>query len=147
MLIEGKDNIKAARGDVWEFLTDAESVSKCTPGVESMEIIEPGKKFKAVGALGLGTVKVKFNTTIEWLDLQEPDKATMKMNGTAPGSSIDVGSEIELADGPDGSTDLIWKADVNIVGSIASLAARLMKPVTAKMTTQFFSCVKKKIEA
>ena len=147
MLIEGKDNIKASRSDVWQFLTDAESVSKCTPGVESMEIIEPGKKFKAVGALGLGTVKVKFNTTIEWLELEEPDKAKMKMNGTAPGSSIDVGSEVELSDGPGGSTDLVWKADVSIVGSIASLAARLMKPVTAKMTGQFFSCVKKKIEA
>ena len=147
MLIEGKDNIKATRDEVWKFLTDAESVSKCTPGVESMEIIEPGKKFKAIGALGLGTVKVKFNTTIEWLELKEPDMAKMKMNGTAPGSSIDVGSEIALEDGPEGSTDLIWKADVSIVGSIASLAARLMKPVTAKLTSQFFSCVKKKIEA
>ncbi len=66
MLIEGKDNIKATRGDVWKFLTDAESISKCTPGIESMEVIEPGRKFKAIGALGLGTVKVKFNTTIEW---------------------------------------------------------------------------------
>ena len=147
MLIEGKDNIKATRSEVWKFLTDAKSVSACTPGVESMEIIEPGKKFKALGALGLGTVKVKFNTTIEWVELVKPDKATMKMNGTAPGSSIDVGSEINLVDGPDGSTDLIWKADVSVVGSIASLAARLMKPVTAKMTAQFFSCVKKKIEA
>ena len=147
MLVEGKDNIKATRSKVWKFLTDAESVSKCTPGVESMEIIEPGKKFRALGALGLGTVKVKFNTTIEWVELHKPDKATMKMNGTAPGSSIDVGSEIHLADGPGGSTDLSWKANVSVVGSIASLAARLMKPVTAKMTTQFFSCVKKKIEA
>ena len=147
MLIEGKDNIKAKRAEVWEFLTDAESVSKCTPGVESMEIIEPGKKFKAIGALGLGTVKFKFDTTIEWVELKEPDKAKMKMNGTAPGSSIDVGSEIELADGPEGSTDLIWKADVRVVGAIASLAARLMKPVTAKMTAQFFSCLKKNIEA
>ena len=147
MLIEGKDNIKATRREVWKFLTDAESVSKCTPGIESMEILEPGKKFQALGALGLGTVKVKFKTTIEWLELKEPDRATMKMNGTAPGSSIDVGSEIALADGPAGTTDLVWKAEVNVVGSIASLAARLMKPVTAKMTTQFFSCVKKKIEA
>lgn len=147
MLIEGKDNIKATRAKVWKFLTDAESVSKCTPGIESMEIIEPGKKFRAIGALGLGTVKVKFNTTIEWLELQKPDKAKMKMSGTAPGSSIDVGSEIQLADGPKGSTDLTWKADVSVVGSIASLAARLMKPVTAKMTGQFFSCLKKNIEA
>lgn len=147
MVIEGKDNIKATRAEVWAFLTDEESVSNCTPGVESMEIIEPGKKFKAIGALGLGTVKVKFNTTIEWLELVKPDKAKMKMNGTAPGSSIDVGSEVVLEDGPEGSTNLIWKADVSVVGTIASLASRLMKPVTAKMTSQFFSCVKKKIEA
>jgi len=147
MRIEGKDNIKATRADVWKFLTDAESVAKCTPGIESMEIIEPGKKFKAIGALGLGTIKVKFNTTIEWVELKEPDMAKMKMNGTAPGSSIDVGSEIALTDGPDGTTDLVWKADVTIVGAIASLAARLMKPVTAKMTAQFFSCLKKNIEA
>jgi len=146
MLIEGKDNIKAGRADVWKFFTDAESVSQCTPGLESMEILEPGKKFRAVGALGLGTVKVKFKTTIEWTELSEPDRATMKMKGTAPGSSIDVTSEIELSDGADGSTDIEWKADVSIVGTIASLAARLMKPVTAKMTQQFFTCAKKNIE-
>ena len=131
---------------MWQFFIDAESVASCTPGLESMEIIEPGKKFKALGALGLGTVKVKFDTMIEWEELNEPDSAKMTMHGTAPGSSIDVASRIELSDGANGSTDLVWSSDVNVVGTIASLAARLMKPVTAKMTSQFFSCVKKKIE-
>jgi carbon monoxide dehydrogenase subunit G len=146
MLIEGKDNIKAARTEVWKFLTDAESVSKCTPGLESMEILEPKKKFEALGALGLGTIKVKFKTTIEWIELDEPNRAKMKMHGTAPGSSIDVMSEVHLKDGAKDSTELDWKADVKVVGTIASLAARLMTPVTKKMTGQFFSCVKKKIE-
>ena len=146
MIIEGKDNIKAKRAEVWKFLTDAESVSKCTPGIESMEILEPRKKFQALGALGLGTIKVKFKTVIEWTELEEPDWAKMKMSGTAPGSSIDVASELRLADGPDGTTELAWKADVRVVGTIASLAARLMKPVTAKMTGQFFTCVKNQIE-
>ena len=147
MLIEGKYNIKATRKEVWDFLTDAESVSNCTPGIESMEILEPGKKFQALGALRLGTIKVKFKSTIEWTELKEPDYAKMKMGGTAPGSSIDVGSEISLSDGANGSTDLAWKADVTVVGTIASLAARLMKPVSAKMAGQFFSCLKNKIEA
>jgi uncharacterized protein len=147
MIIEGKDVIKAPRSAVWKFLTDAESVSQCTPGLESMEILEPNKKFQAVGALGLGTVKIKFKTTIEWTELNEPDTAKMKMSGTAPGSSIDVTSEVHLADAPNGATELGWTADVRVVGSIASLAARLMKPVTAKMTNQFFTCVRKKIEA
>ena len=146
MLLEGKDNIKAARSEVWKFLTDAESVAQCTPGLESMEILEPKKKFAALGALGLGTVKVKFKTTIEWTELDEPNRAKMKMHGTAPGSSIDVVSEVLLKDGAKESTELDWKADVKVVGTIASLAARLMKPVTKKMTGQFFSCVKKKIE-
>ncbi|MGH9333827.1 MAG: CoxG family protein, partial [Vicinamibacteria bacterium] len=118
----------------------------CTPGLESMEVLEPNKKFQALGALGLGTVKVKFKTVIEWTELKPPDSARMKMSGTAPGSNIDVVSEIQLEDGPNGATDLLWKADVRVVGTIASLAARLMKPVTAKMTNQFFDCVKKKIE-
>ena len=147
MRFEGKDTIRASRSEVWKFLTDAESVSKCTPGLESMEIIEPNKKFQALGALGLGTVKVKFKTTIEWTELRPPETARMKMSGTAPGSSIDVVSEIRLSDAPGGATELVWNADVTIVGSIASLAARLMKPVTSKMTNEFFSCVKKKIEA
>jgi carbon monoxide dehydrogenase subunit G len=143
---EGKVNIKASRPDVWAFLTDAESVSQCMPGLESIEIITPSKKFRAIGALGLGTVKIKMNTDVEWLELDAPNRATMKMNGTAPGSSIDVASEMQLADGPDGSTDMDWSAEVKIHGTIASLAARLMKPVTQKMTGQFFGCVKKKIE-
>ena len=147
MLLEGKDVINAPRSEVWKFLTDAKSVAQCTPGLESMEILEPNKKFQALGALGLGTVKVKFKTTIEWVELNAPDHAKMKMSGTAPGSSIDVVSEIHLADGADGATELGWKADVKVVGTIASLAARLMKPVTVKMTTQFFDCVKKKIES
>jgi len=147
MRFEGKDTIRASRSEVWKFLTDAESVSKCTPGMESMEVLEPNKKFQALGALGLGTIKVKFKTTIEWTELKPPEMARMKMGGTAPGSSIDVGSEIHLADAPNGATEIAWSADVTVVGSIASLAARLMKPVTAKMTKDFFSCVKKKIEA
>jgi carbon monoxide dehydrogenase subunit G len=146
MLLEGKETIQATRTEVWKFLTDAESVAKCTPGLESMEILEPQKKFQAIGALGLGTVKVKFKTTIEWTELEEPESAKMKMSGTAPGSSIDVASDVKLRDGADGSTELAWTADVKVVGTIATLAARLMKPVTAKMTSQFFGCVKKKIE-
>ncbi len=146
MLIEGVDNIKATKAEVWRFFTDAKSLSQCAPGVESMEILEPEKKFNVVGALRLGSVKVKVRTVFEWIDLQEPDVAKMKMHGTAPGSSIDVNSEIHFSDGATGSTNVSWKADVHVVGSIASLASRLMKPVTEKMTGEFFSCVKRQIE-
>ncbi|MEE9263566.1 MAG: carbon monoxide dehydrogenase subunit G [Vicinamibacteria bacterium] len=146
MQFEGKVNIRQSRSEVWAFLTDAEAVSQCMPGLESIEIVTPNKKFRALGALGLGTVKVKMDTDVEWVELDAPNRATVRMNGTAPGSAIDVASEIRLADGADGSTDMEWSAEVKVLGTIASLAARLMKPVTQKLTGQFFTCVKKKLE-
>ncbi len=42
---------------------------------------------------------------------------------------------------------LNWQADVIVVGSIASLASRLLGSVTQKLTNAFFNCVKAKIEA
>jgi carbon monoxide dehydrogenase subunit G len=40
-----------------------------------------------------------------------------------------------------------WTADIVVLGQLASLAARMMAPVSQKLTEQFFACVKKKIEA
>jgi len=53
---------------------------------------------------------------------------------------------MKLSDGSDGYTVLDWKADINIMGTIASLANRMMGSVTKKLTTEFFNNVKKNIE-
>ena len=146
MLLEGEVNIKASRETVYKYLTDAELVSRCMPGVKSMEVLAPNKKFRAVGAVGLGSVKMNVTNDVEWTELDPPNGAKMKIHGTTSGSSMDTTSEMALSDGADGSTDMKWSADVNVVGTIASLAMRLMKPVTKKLTSQFFDCVKKQIE-
>ncbi|MEK7328388.1 MAG: carbon monoxide dehydrogenase subunit G [Chloroflexota bacterium] len=146
MHLEGTTNIKANRKKVWEFLTDPHKVAGCAPGVESVEIIEPDKKFKATASIGLGSVKAKFSGDGEFLELDAPNRAKIKGHGNAPGSAADVMSEMFLTDGPDGSTDLRWTADIVILGQLASLAARMMAPVTQKLTAEFFNEVKKRIE-
>ncbi len=146
MQLQGTTNIKAPRQKVWDFLTDPQKVAACAPGVESVEETEPGKKFKATASIGLGAVKAKFNGTGEFLELNAPNRAKIKGHGNAPGSAADVVSEMFLSDGPDGSTDLKWTADIVILGQLASLAARLMGPVTQKLAGEFFNEVKKRIE-
>jgi carbon monoxide dehydrogenase subunit G len=147
MQLKGTVAIRAPRARVWEFLTDPHQVSQCAPGVESVEVTEPGKRFRGVASIGFGSVKVRFAGDVEWLALEAPDRAKMKAHGTAPGSAADVISEMKLSDGADGATQLDWTADVNIVGQLASLAARLMGPVSQKLTGVFFDCVRQKIEA
>lgn len=146
MKLEGEVTIQASREKVWDFLLDIEGMSECVPGLESIEAVEPGQKYRATASVGLGTVKVRFDADVEWLELERPTRALLKGHGTAPGSVGDAKAEMVLSDGPEGSTKLSWWAEVIISGTIASLASRLMGSVTKKLTASFFDCVKKKIE-
>ncbi len=147
MRFDGTVTINAPREKVWDFLTDPYQVSQCAPGLKSVDVIEPDKKFKAVAGVGFGSVKVTFETDVEWVEVDPPNHAKMKAHGKAPGSGVDINSVMDLLDGTDGSTELQWSAEIVVVGTIASLASRLMGSVTRKLTGEFFNCVKDKIEA
>jgi uncharacterized protein len=147
MRFEGQLSIQAPREKVWAFLTDPEKVSGCAPGLESLEIVEPGKKFRATTSIGFGVVKVRFVNDVEWVEMDPPKMARMKAHGTAPGSGVDAATAMTLTDGTGGTTDLAWTADVNVVGTVASLAARLMGSVTQKLTGAFFDKVREAIES
>lgn len=147
MRLQGTTLINAARPVVWEFVTDGEKVAQCAPGVEKIEIVEPRRKFKAVLSVGFGTVKARFNAEIEFTELDEPNRAVFKGRGVSSAGVGDATAEMLLADAADGGTELKWTADVNVGGTLASLASRLMGPVTQKLSAQFFDCMKAKIEA
>jgi Uncharacterized conserved protein len=146
MNFKGTVTVNAPREKVWEFLTTPEQLTECAPGLESLEVITPNEKFRAVASIGFGAVKVSFVVDVTWMDLDPPNRARTKIHGKAPGSVVDGTSEMVLSDGPDGATVLNWSADVTVIGTIASLAARLMGTVTRKLTDAFFECVRKKIE-
>lgn len=146
MELQGSTTIDAPRERVWSFLTDPHQVSKCAPGLESMEVVEEGKKFSAVVSVGFGSMKARFSADIEWLELEEPERAKMKAHGTAPGSTADATAAMTLLPAEGETTELEWTADVSVQGTIASLASRLMGSMTQRLTGEFFNCVKKNVE-
>lgn len=147
MHVNGSVTIQAPRDKVWGFLTNPQAVANCAPGVESMEVVEEDKRFKAVASVGMGNLKVRFNGDVEWVELDEPNMARMKAHGTAPGSAADVSALMRLSDAEEGATRMDWEAEISIVGTIASLASRMMGSLTQKMTAQFFDCMRDQIEA
>ena len=146
MLLKGDVAIRAPRKRVWDFLTDPNQIGQCVPGVEKIEIIEPNKKYRGIVSVGLGGVKARFNGDVDVLELDEPNRAKLKAHGTATGTAADLLSEMSLSDGPDGITLVHWTADVSVSGQLASLAARLMLPVSQKLSEQFYNEVRRKIE-
>lgn len=146
MQVSGSTEIKAPREKVWTHLTNPDFVSKCVPGLETMEVVEENKKFKATGSVGLGNLKVRISGDIEFMSMEAPTRAVMKGRGTAPGSAVEGTAEMKLRDGENGTTIMDWSADVNVLGTIASLASRMMGSMAQKLSGQFFDCVKSQIE-
>ena len=146
MLLKGDVAIRAPRKKVWDFLTDPKQIAQCVPGVEKVEELEPMKRYRGVVSIGLGTVKARFSGEVEILELDEPVFAKLKAHGSASGSVADALSEMRLSDGVENSTIVNWTANVNVSGQLASLASRLMVPVSQKLAQEFYERVRKKIE-
>jgi carbon monoxide dehydrogenase subunit G len=147
MLLKGDVTIRAPRKKVWDFMTDPDQIGQCAPGVEKIEMIEPLKRYRGIVSVGFGAVKARFSGDVEILELEEPNYAKLKAHGSATGSVADAVSEMRLSDGPDGSTVLNWTADVTVAGQLASLASRLMVPVSQKLAQVFYEQVRQKIES
>jgi len=146
MQLKGDVTIRAPRKKVWDFMTDPDQIGQCVPGVEKIEMIEPLKRYRGIVSVGFGAVKARFSGEVEILELDEPNHAKLKAHGSATGSVADALSEMSLSDGDDGATLLHWIADVTVAGQLASLASRLMAPVSQKLAQVFYEQVKKKIE-
>ena len=147
MLLKGDVAIRAPRKKVWDFLTDPNQIGQCVPGVEKIETIEPLKLYRGTVSVGLGSVKARFYGEVEIVELDEPNHARLKAHGTATGSAADAISEMSLSDGTDNSTLVHWTADIHVSGQLASLASRLMVPVSQKLAGVFYDEVRKRIEA
>lgn len=146
MHFEGTVVIQAPQELVWEFLINPEQVSQCAPGVNSLEIIEQDRKFRAGVEVGLGSVKARFMMNVEWTTLEPPHRAILKAHGTAPGSAVDITSDMTLVTNTIGVTNLQWEANVQIVGTIASIATRFAPSITDKLAAEFFNNVKEKLQ-
>ena len=146
MRVAGQVRVKVPREEAFKILTNPDALSRCTPGLEAMEIVEPGRRFRGAGVVGVGAVRIHFTTEIEWLDLSPPRGARMRMVCRARRRTIDIGSHFELTDGRDGWTDMTWSADIELHGPLAGLAAPFLRPAALKIAGEFLECIRKRIE-
>jgi carbon monoxide dehydrogenase subunit G len=146
MHFEGQQTINAPIQRVWAFLTDPHSVASCTPGFMSMEILSP-THFKPTVGVGVGAIKAKFTLDVTMEDVQEPNHAMAVARGNAGGSAAEVRGGMDLSPVSEGVTNMRWVADVNVMGTIATVGARLLEGTANKLTARFFECFKTKLEA
>ena len=146
MQFSGSTEIKAPRARDWAFVVDPQQVGWCWPGVESIEAMD-ATHFKARAKVGIGPISARFDVKLELAEAVEPDRAVIVASGNAPGSAVDARGEMVLSGPEDGPTTMAWSADVQIMGSMASIGSRLIEGTANKLIGQAFDCMRAKLEA
>lgn len=146
MELSGTTEIRAPRERVWAFVVDPQQVGWCGPGVESIEQVD-ATHFKARAKVGVGPISARFNVDLELVETAEPERAVIRATGQAPGSAVDARGEMVLSGPPEGPTTMAWSADVQVMGTIASVGSRLIEGTAGKLVAQSFDCMRAKLEA
>jgi len=146
MRFAGTIDIDAPRERVWEFLTDPAQVTTCAPDVQSLEVADP-HHFKVVVRAGVGPIKGTFTMNVQFLELDRPKHAAVLARGQAPGSAVEMVSNMDLSEFDATHTVMEWSSEVTVSGMIQQVGARLMQGAADKITQQVFACIKAKLEA
>ncbi len=146
MHFEGTFTINATRDKVWTYITDPNKTANCLPDLEKMEAVDQ-THFQAVFKIGISFIKSSFNFQIEFSEMNSQTKATIKARGKGTGSVVDLTATMELSDSTSGATQMSWKADAMVGGTIAGVGSRLIGSTAEKKTAQFFECLKSLIES
>ena len=146
MQFAGTTEIDAPRAKVWAFVIDPQQVGWCGPGVESIEAIDD-THFRAKAKVGIGPISARFAVSLELAEAEALERAVIRASGQAPGSAVDARGEMVLSGPEAGPTTMAWSAEVQIMGTMASVGSRLIEGTANKLIGQAFDCMRTKLEA
>lgn len=133
----GSNEVRAPRAVVWGHLLDPQFVAASAPGVDKVEQVDP-THFQVFLAVGLGALKVHFTLDVELFGVVPPAQVTMRAQGKAPGSGVDMTTAIQLDEAQPGITTMTWQSDCEVSGILASVGGHLLESTARKFTEQFW---------
>ena len=133
MQIAEKFTVKAPIQTVWQFVIDANQIGKCVPGCESIEKIDD-RTYVVIVKAGVGPIKVRFKFTTRLTQIDEPKHIRMEAKGADLGmaGSFTQSSDVYLREVDEGSTEISYSSDVNVVGRLALFGDRIMRAQAKK---------------
>jgi carbon monoxide dehydrogenase subunit G len=133
---------------VWKFISDPRKVANCLPGAQITETVDD-RTFKGVIKVQVGpsVTDYKGQVHIERLDDQQHEIELVGKGQDIRGkgsASMKMTGKVQSL--PDGSTEVASVAEVNVVGLLAQLGARMIQEVSNKMFAEFTSNLRVRLE-
>ena len=145
MNVEGTAEIAQPREAVFDRLMDPNFLSRCIPGCESLEEIEPGR-YKTLIKSGVGAVRGSFKGTATLSDVVRPESYTLSVEGKSTVGHVRSVARLRLEEMGSG-TRVHYEGEAKISGLLARVGGRLLEPAAKKVAGEFFERLTRELSA
>ena len=124
---------------VWAFLSDPRKVATCVPGAKITEQVDE-KTYKGTISVKVGPALSEYSGELQILRI-DPENHEIELLGKGRdvrgrgSASMKMTGKLRVVDG--GSTEMTSVSEVNLVGLVAQMGARVITEVSNVLFTQF----------
>ena len=124
---------------VWSFLTDPRKVATCVPGAKITEQVDE-KTYKGTISVKLGPAVSEYSGELQILRI-DPENREIELLGKGQdvrgrgSASMKLTGKLRVVEG--GKTEMTSVSEVNLVGLVAQMGARVITEVSNVMFGQF----------
>ena len=144
MQIKGTQQFEASPEEIWNLIMDPKVLARITPGITSLEQIEP-QKFIAVSEIKIGPIRERFVGEVELQNIINEERLTISLSQKSRIGIVKAEIDLKIM-GENGESVIDYNGEAKLAGTLARLGQRVMGGIVSSMTKQFFNELKKEIE-
>ena len=146
MQIKDSFVINAPQEKVWEFLFDIPKLSKCVPGVESVEVVDD-KTYRGRLVVKVGPIKSSFGGTVNLTEVDPPNRIAGTVEGDDKSSASSVKASFTgTLKTIEGGTEAAFEVEANLRGRLAQFGGPVITATAKKLTAEFAKNLREQLE-
>jgi carbon monoxide dehydrogenase subunit G len=146
--IEERFEVQAPVDRVWKYLIDPQSVVQCLPGAELLEMQDEHNFLGAI-KVKVGPLSMTYKGHAKFTEVNE-ETHQVRMVGDARevggSGSTKVSMLSTVAPLPNGGSEVVVNAEVDLVGRIVQFGRGMIEEVSRQMFRQFSTCMRQRLE-
>ena len=145
MRVDGKHVFKASVSNVWEVLSDAQTLARCTPGCKGLREVGP-RQYEMDLDLGIGPVRGKYSGLLIIRNEDPPRRSELEISAKGTPGWMQGCWTLELT-GQDSATELTYTGEAQVGGLIAGIGQRMLGGIAKMILGQLFTSMGREVDA
>lgn len=146
MQIKDSFVVNAPQERVWQFMFDIPRLSRCVPGIESVEMLSE-KAYRGKLVVRVGPIKSEFGGLVTLTEIAAPQRIAGTVEGEEASSASSIKATFSGAlRRVEGGTEVSFQVEANLRGRLAQFGAPVITATAKKLTAEFAKNLQAELE-